>query len=339
MGNQLQELLEKLELQHDQSDIERLKEAIDYLHEKQLSDLCKRLLRSTKAHKFLETLTELNFTVQLLKSFPSNQALEIFYEPKDTKRPIDLVVKLDRVNYYIQIKSLSNSIRENQQAQVVREIRKLIKLISTKRGLILRVSENFKKENVSEMIEYIKKNLTKVDGEKFIFNGPDNVIAEIEFHTAEKPFRDHLVLYSFGDLEAVEITNITKDQITAALCNAAGAFEKDSTENNINLIVSEIKSVHHSIDFADALYGTTFSTFQDGSMRNHRDKDGLYLQENFSKKIAGVIVLHKKGATLAGKYEKVICSNPSYDYIKPIINLVHDRVIERFTWIDDGFFN
>jgi len=339
MENELKELLEKLELRYEQIDIEKLKEAIDYLNEKQLSDLCKRLLRSTKAHKFLETLTELNFTVQLLRSFPPNQALDIFYEPKNTKRPIDLVIKLDRINYYIQIKSLSNSIRENQQAQVVREIRKQIKLISSKRGLIVNVSENFKKENVNAMIKFIKENLTKIDGEKFTFSGPNNLIAEIEFKTMENSFRDHLVLYSFDDLDAVEITNITKEQIRGALCNAADAFEKYSSKNNINLIVSEIKSERYSIDFADALYGTTLSKYQNGIMRNRRDTDGLFLQENFSKKIAGVIVLHKKEMALTSQYEKVICSNPLYDYIKPIINLAHDRIIERFTWIEDGFFN
>jgi hypothetical protein len=338
MENQLRELLVKLELRHDQVDMDKLKEAIDYLNEKGLSDLCQKLLRSTKARKFLEILTELNFTVQLLNSFPLSKNSEVFYEPKDTKRPIDLVIKLDRINYFIQIKSLSNSIRENKQAQIIREIRSQIRLISSKRGLVVHISENFKKENVSEMIKFIKENLTKIDSEKFTFKAPDNVIAEIKFHAVEKSFRDHLVLYSFGDLEAVEITGITKDQIKGALYNAVGAFEKDSSKQNINLIVSEIKSAHHSIDFADALYGTTFSTDQNGIMRNHRDIDGLFMQENFSKKIAGVIVLHRKEMTLTSQYEKVVCSNPSYDYIKPIINLIHDRIIGRFTWVGDSFF-
>ena len=134
MENQVKDLLEKLELRHDQIDIDKLNEALYYLNEINLSDLCQRLLRSTKPHKFLETLTELNFTVQLLKSFPPSKIFEALYEPKNTKRPIDLVITLDKVNYYIQIKSLSNSIRENQQAQAVKEIRRQIKPILCKRG-------------------------------------------------------------------------------------------------------------------------------------------------------------------------------------------------------------
>lgn len=332
-------LLEKLELQYDQTDIEKLYASINYLNGKKLSDLSQRLLRSTKPHKFLETLTEINFIVQLLKSFSSSTALEVLYEPKETKRPIDVVIKFDNINYYIQIKSLSNSIRENQQSQVIKEIRRQIKPIPCIRGISIHISNNLKKEHVNEMIDFIKMNLAAHDNKKIIYNGSDNEIAEIEFYTVEKPFRNHLFLHTFGDLEAVDITDMTKDQIKGALNNAAGAFEKNSSNEDINLIVSEIKRAKfQSIDFADALYGTTFLMFQNGKMTNHRNNDGLFLQEDFSKKIAGVIVIHKKEAALTSQYEKVICINPLYNYTQPIINLIHDKIIDRFSWIDNSFF-
>lgn len=337
--SKIEELLNKLQLRYEQGDIKTLNENIEFLEKNNLSKLNDRLLSLNKPHKFLETLTELNFTTQLLKSIPSKTKLNIEYEPNNTKRPIDLVIKLGNIKYLIQIKSLSNSIRENKQSQIVKEIRNLAKQIHSNRGFNIRISEEFLKENVSGLMSFIQENFDKKDGEKFIFNGNDNATAEIEFQTADKHFRNHLSLYSFGDMNAVNITDMTKEQVKGALEKASGAFENNSSDEVINLIVSEIRNDGlQAIDFAAALYGTEYNTFQNGRLLNHRDNDGLFLSEDFSKKIAGIIVLHKKEQRLACDYEKVICSNPSHDYLRQITDLIHDRVIERFTWIDNGFF-
>lgn len=331
-------LLEKLQLRYEQDDIKKLNADIELLQKNNLSKIIDRLLSLNKPHKFLEALTELNFTTQLIKSFPLQTKVNIEYEPKNTKRPIDLVVELHNIKYFIQIKSLSNSIRENKQSYIVREIRNQSKQIHYKRGFNIRISENFSKADVTSLMEFIQKNFDKKDGEKFIFSSDTNH-AEIEFHTADKPFREHLTLYSFEDLEAVNVTGMTKEQVKGALEKAAGAFENNNSDKIINLIVSEIRNDRsQAIDFAEALYGTEYSTFQNGKMLNHRDNDGLFLKEDFAKKIAGVIVLHKKEHRLTSDYERAICSNPSYDYLRSITDLIHDKVIERYTWIEGGFF-
>lgn len=332
-------LLEKLDLRSNQLDVKKLNENIDVLQQWNLSKLSDRLLCSTKPSKFLETLTELNFTTQLIKSFPFNTITSIEYEPEDSKRPIDLVVTLNTTKYFIQIKSLSNSIRENKQSKIIREIRKQIKNISCNRGIMIHASEGFSKDHVSELMIFIKDNIDKKDGEKLMFLDGNNVIAEIEFQTSAKSFREHLALYSFGDLEAVNVTGMTKDQVKKALEKAAGAFEINSSEQTINLIVSEIRSDRsQAIDFAEALYGTEYCTFHNGKMLTHRDNDGLFLEENFAKKIAGIIVLHKREATLSSQYDRAICCNPLHDYLRPITDLIHERIIERFTWIDGSLF-
>jgi hypothetical protein len=332
-------LLEKLQLRYEQDDINKLNEDIAFLKKNNLSKISDRLLSQNKPHKFLETLTELNFTTQLLKGLPLKTNVNIEYEPNNTKRPIDLVIELNNIKYYIQIKSLSNSIRENKQNHIVREIRNQSKQIHCKREFNIRISEEFSKDNVRDLMDFIKSNLDKKDGEKFIFNGNNNVIAEIELLTTDKHFRNHLSLYSFGDMNAVNITGMSKEQIKSALEKAAGAFENISSDNSINLIVSEIKNDRlQAIDFAEALYGTEYSTFKNGKMVNHRDNDGLFLKEDFSKKIASVIVLHRKEYKLRSDYERAICCNPFYDYLRPITDLIHDKIIERFTWIDSGFF-
>ncbi len=87
------------------------------------------------------------------------------------------------------------------------------------------------------------------------------------------------------------------------------------------------------------MYGTEYTTiYQNGKSSNHRDDDGLFLQEDFAKKIAGIVVLHKKEHSLCSDYERVICSNPNYDFLSAITLLMADKIIERYTWIDTGFF-
>jgi hypothetical protein len=337
--SQIELQLEDLNLRYDQHDIKKLNVDINYLQEKNLSRISERLLSLNKPHKFIETLTEFKFTVQLLKSFPSNAKLSVEYEPNNTKRPIDLVIKYNEINYFIQIKSLSNSIRENKQSKIVREIRKHSKDIHRKRGVIVRISEAFSKEDVSKMMDFIKENLNKNDKEILIFNDNNNVHAEIEFLTPTKSFRNHLSLYSFGDLEAANITGMTKNQVKSALEKAAGAFENNNSDNIINLIVSEIRSDRlQAIDFAEAIYGTENFIIKNGRVITIRLNDGLFLQDDFAKKIAGIIILHKKDDRLTSDYERAICCNPSYDYLRSITDLIHDKVIERFTWIDSGFF-
>ncbi len=84
-----------------------------------------------------------------------------------------------------------------------------------------------------------------------MFNSRINSCAEIIFQTVDKPFVNHLILDMLSDLETVNITGMTREQIKSALVKAAGAFEKNSSKEKINLIVSEIRSDRlQAIDFA-----------------------------------------------------------------------------------------
>jgi hypothetical protein len=186
---------------------------------------------------------------------------------------------------------------------------------------------------------HISQNLNKKDGEKINYYEKNNVRAEVEFKTPKKPKNDHLVIYYFADIGMVNITDMTKDQVKESLINAAGAFETKSTLDNLNLIVVEmLHDQRQAIDFAAALYGTEYHTFKNG-IRTHRDNDGLYLETDFANKIAGVAVLHRKEAFLTSPYEIAICNNPAYDFLDPIKDLIKiDKIIERYTWINGGFF-
>lgn len=342
MEEKIESKIKELNLIYDSEDIKSLFLKLCYLKNNNLEKLASRLLEQNKVSKFPETLTEVNFSFQLLNSLRSNKSgFMAYYEPKTGVRPIDLIIEYNNKKYFIQIKYLSSSIRDNKKNKIVKEIERQSKAIKANRGFSLRVSENFTIDQVNELMGFIKINLRKKDNESFKFSGKNGGNAEIELQTPQNNVRQHLVLYSFGDVKAVDVTGEAKEQVKTALLNAAGAFESNSSAENVNLIVSEItNNRRESIDFAEALYGTEFFTFSNGDShaRAHRKNDGVFQQEDFAKKIAAVIVVHRNNSALVSDYEKVICTNPAYDHINSITDLVHDKIIKRYTWIEGGFF-
>lgn len=161
--NNIEELLNKLEICYTNEDVQKIQSNMLFLNQRELSKISNRLMRQNKQHKFLESLTEVNFTTQLLRSLPANIDMKVEYEPKTQKRPVDLVIRVSDKKYLLQLKSLSNSIRENKQAQILREIRRKIKEIKTDRGFYLRISDIFKIEHVDELLQFISDNFSKSD--------------------------------------------------------------------------------------------------------------------------------------------------------------------------------
>jgi hypothetical protein len=102
--------LEDIKIGSTQEDVQRLETNIQLLYDKGLSKLNKRLFSQTKRFHFLSTLTEHNFTANLLKIKSDIQIHQIRYEPNDTgsnKTP-DLNVHIDDVNYWIQLNDSHN---------------------------------------------------------------------------------------------------------------------------------------------------------------------------------------------------------------------------------------
>ena len=340
MEQKIEAKLKDLNLDYDPDDVKKLASKLEYLKNNNLEKMSNRLLEQNKATKFLQTLTEVNFAFQLLNNLLDKKLnFKVEYEPDVGTRPIDLVVGYNNKKYNIQIKYLSSSVRTNKQNKIVAEIKRQSNAIEANRGFTLHVSQTFTMKNVKNLMEFIKANLSKKDGEGFVFEDSAEAIAHIEFQTPKNKVRKHLVLCGFVISGAQEITGETKEQVKAALQNACGAFNKNNSVNEVNIIVSEITSDRReSIDFAEALYGTEFCTFN-GKLKTHRDNDGLFLQEDFSNKVAAVVVVHRKDNSLISDYEKVICVNLNHDYIQSITDLIHDKIIERYTWIENSFFN
>jgi len=110
-----------------------------------------------------------------------------------------------------------------------------------------------------------------------------------------------LTLGCCGDLDMVNITGFTDQQIKAGFRKTSEAFQSFSTPQVINLIVAESINLHkQAIGFSEALYGN--DCYQINSMTHKkgwsRQPNGLFHDPFFSQKIGGVIAMFKKNHTL-----------------------------------------
>jgi hypothetical protein len=344
MPDDLKQWLEDLRIGSTEEDIARLKANISLLEEKELSELNKRLLSQSKRFHFLSTLTEHNFTANLLNANSSIQNQQINYEPNDTggNRPPDLHINSSGINYWIQIKRFSQLKFRNMQSKIYDEIEDRVNSIEVPKFIDLQIASNFTNEDIEALITLIREKSNGDDEIKHTFNGKNK--AEFTFRKPNKLELKNLTFGMLGDIGAIEITGLAKEQIKASLLKAAGAFHEDISQQNINLIVAELDgSSHDTIDLCEALYGTEFITFDPTSGKSflHRDNDGLFNEPEFSKKVAGVISIRRKNNELIDDYWQVICSNTNNKgVIDSVIRLISiDKVVERFSNLGKGFFD
>jgi hypothetical protein len=276
-------------------DVGKLADNMALLEKRGLSKLNKRLIDARKHSKIFETIAEHNFAVMLVLRHSS--AIPISYEPDlGSLRPPDFKVETGNVTYWIQMKDLSKLERENRQDKLIEKIKAKAKEIKVGKFFSCLLSDDFKKDCLPELMIFMKEQApSAIDEKSVLFTSKNNQRAEITFWSPEKIELSELTLGYAGDLDIVEITGLSRDQIKQSLLNAVGAFEWEADENNINLIVMEADN-KEDIDICDALFGTEYEVFN--SMRGHlgwsRKNDGLFSETDFSKKIAGVIAIKRK---------------------------------------------
>ena len=145
-----------------------------------------------------------------------------------------------------------------------------------------------------ELINFIKdKAMSAAEAESLVFTSQNNQKAEIKFWPAVKTALSELTLGYAGDLEMVELTGLAKEQIKQSLLNAAGAFNWEVDDRNINLIVMEADN-KEDIDICDAIFGTEYEIIGKSNHPWGRQNDGLFDNLDFSKKVAGVIAMKRK---------------------------------------------
>ena len=159
------------------------------------------------------------------------------------------------------------------------------------------VSEKFSEIDIPEFIEFIAANAKKhIEGQEACFPNDKEQKAKVDFWSPNKSKISHLTLGAFGDMEAVNITGLAESQIKQSLEKASGAFTWDVDQFTINLVTIDADK-HEDIDLCNAIFGTEFEMDRvtpDGVYSSwSRKNDGFITLPNFTKKIAGIIVMRR----------------------------------------------
>lgn len=115
------------------------------------------------------------------------------------------------------------------------------------------------------------------------------------------------------------------------LAEAAGVFDWDTDEQNVNLLVVETgKGKRNMINIGEAVFGDeVFVFFRFGKREWHRENNGLFDDPRFSTKVAGVIVVKRKEHLSDSKNIKLLFINDNFkDRVEQIKSLFSD-----FDWV------
>jgi len=310
-------------------DVKRLAVNMVLLEKGGLGKLNQRLIDSGRG--VWATIAEHNFAVILVSKHCSS--VPIIYEPEDIQRPPDFKVGIGDITYWIQMKDLSKLERENRQDKTIQQIKREAKEIKVGKFFSCILSDDFKEDCLPELINFLKDRAASAgEGESFLFNSENSQKAKIEFWSPTNVDLLHLTLGIAGDMVAVELTGQTKEQIKQSLLNAAGAFNWELDQGNINLIVMEADN-KEDIDICDALFGTEYDEFSsDGYLGWNRKDDGLFRESDFSKKVAGVIAIKRKRERAK---EIFPLSSEAAEFAK-YCGMTHEQIKEALEWKNPG---
>jgi len=314
-----------------EEDVKKLADNMVLLQKRGLGKLNKRLIDSTRG--VWATIAEHNFAVILVSKHCST--IQISYEPDiGSQRPPDFKVKIGGITYWLQMKDLAKLERENRQDKIIQQIKRDAKEIKVSKFFSCNLSDDFKEGCLPELINLIKdKAASAVEGERFLFTCKNNQKVKIEFWSAGKIALSELTLGYAGDLEIVEITGLAREQIKQSLLNAAGAFNWEVDQRNINLIVMEADN-KEDIDICDALFGTEYELFVEGKHSWCRENDGLFRDSDFSRRVAGVIATKRK-LERVNENEIFPLSDDAAEFAE-YCNMAHEQIKKALEWKDSG---
>ena len=146
-------ILEGIKRLVSDEEIKQLSSRILALESRGLSQLNKRL--SEVGRKTWDTIAEHNFGYELIKYHPHD--IPILYEPNEfegrtLRRPIDFVIKKHDLTFWIQMKKLSRTERENRHSKAVEQIERLTKGIRVSKFFWCNLSEDFDFSDVEPLV-------------------------------------------------------------------------------------------------------------------------------------------------------------------------------------------
>lgn len=314
-----------------EEDVKRLADSMAILGKRGLGKLNKRLIEGGRG--IWATIAEHNFAFVLISRHCST--IPISYEPKiGLQRPPDFKVEIGYITYWIQIKDLSKLERENRQYKIIQQIGRAAKEIKVGKFFDYMLSDDFKEDCMPGLINFIKdKAAFAGEGESFVFTGKSNQKVEIKFWSARKIALSELTRGSAGDLEMVELTGLAEEQIKQSLLNAAGAFNWEVDERNINLIVMEADN-EKDIHICDAIFGTEYVLFIGDKHSWCRKEDGLFKNTDFSRKVAGVIAMKRKRERV--NENEIFPLPPDAEEFAKHRNMTREQIKKALEWKDPG---
>jgi len=293
-----------------------------------LSQINQRLQKCNKPTKLLETLAEHSLAVELLKN---KENLSITYEPSNFNKPPDFHVKSNDIDYYLEVKRPAKLELDNRQEKILQTIKTQAKEIKVDKYFNCFLSTKLDKAHLDEFMSFIQKK-ANIDCGMYEFVRDNSILARLEFFMTKDNKHSHLTFCSGGDLAPINIIGLSKTQIKSTMRNAVKKFKNQISNTLVNLIILEVKSGGGvDIDICEAAYGTEIETFRKNAW--FRNQDGLFNVNEFSEKVAGIIVRARKDPNeiICNDYLHILCVNEKF------INIVSVREISKVLEIDKVF--
>jgi hypothetical protein len=254
-------------------------------------------------------------------------------------RPPDFVVELGNLTVWIQMKKLAVTERESRQDKAIDRIKAQSANVKVPLFFWCDLAPTFELSDVERFLKFIAGMAVQgVHHKPYAWPSATDCKVEVTFWPPRKMKLEHLTLGGAGDLNVLNVTGESCEQIRRSLQKAAGAFEWDTDDANINLIVMEIGSQSHDdIDVADAVFGKEILHHVRGeSWTFHRDGDGFFNDPAYASRVAGVVVRRRAKHEPICPYHTMLFINESFlDRIEQIQSAVgFDKLIRFNQWLD-----
>ncbi|MBT2764594.1 hypothetical protein J7E85_26015 [Paenibacillus sp. ISL-20] len=292
-----------------------------------LDKLNEALYNNTKNNirNYTDFIAEHNFGAELIR-YNNSSASSIAYEPDRFKRPPDFVINKDDVFFYIQMKKLSDSERENKQSKLIDSIKRSFEKITVGKFVSLSLSEDFNAGDANLFLSFLSASIESLpDNTDLQFPPKGSPKIVFALYPPNKIELQHLTIGTSGNLEWIETTGEAEQQVKNSLSKAIGAFLWNNDEKNINIIAMEADR-YDDIDISQAVFGTEkFLFYTSGSRAWTRDDDGFFNNPDHSPKICAVLALRRTGHTLISRYKKTLFINERFlkivDQVKSVIDI------------------
>jgi len=329
-------ILERTPHNNSPEEIMNLGKQIALLSEQDMLKLSVTLLNNTRnsLRNFRDFIAEHNFGADLVRK-NNNKEYVIEYEPDRFQCPPDFVITRNEVTYFLQMKKLSLSERENRRTKLIQEMKRGFEKIPCCKFISLKFHESFDGADANQLISFLSSTVLALpEGTEYSFppNG-DNPKATYTVYSPNIKSLNHLTIGVTGDLNMVEVTGEAESQVIGSLTKASGAFDWDTDEQRINLVVMEADH-YDNIDISQAVFGTEIYLMNpQGKYAWKRGSEGFFSIKEYATKVCGVIAVRRSDYALITSYKKTLFINEPFKHM--IDRILEVVIIDEILTISD----